>query len=69
MCIKDLSSCELIALASSLAIFLGENLSTEEIEVLSVFFSSLGDNLAIISTVPPTKNNLNTSDYPDNLST
>ncbi len=63
MCIKDLSSCELIALASSIAVFLGENLSNEEISTLSAFFSSLGDNLAIISTVP-VSNNLNNKDLP-----
>ena len=46
----NLSSCNLIGLASSLAIFLGENLSTNEISILSDFFEALGDNLSIIAT-------------------
>lgn len=53
MCISDLSSCELISIASSLAIFfLGQNISTDEIAILAAFFTTLGDNLAIIATVP-----------------
>lgn len=50
MCFDNLSSCDLIGLASSLAIFLGENLSINEISILSDFFESLGDNLSIIAT-------------------
>lgn len=49
MCLNNLSSCELIGLASSLAIFLGENLSAEEVNILAAFITSLGDNLAIIA--------------------
>lgn len=49
MCLNDLSSCELIGLASSLAIFLGENLSSDEVNILAAFVTSLGDNLAIIA--------------------
>lgn len=50
MCFDNLSSCDLIGLASSLAIFLGENLSINEISILSDFFEALGDNLSIIAT-------------------
>ena len=49
MCINNLSSCELIGLASSLAIFLGENLSSDEVNILAAFVTSLGDNLAILA--------------------
>lgn len=49
MCFSDLSSCNLIGLSSSLAILLGENLTADELSILSNFFNSLGDNLGIIS--------------------
>lgn len=50
MCFSDLSSCNLIGLASSLAILLGEDLNANELSILSGFFNSLGDNLSIIAT-------------------
>ena len=50
MDINNLSSCNLVGLSSSLAIFLGENLSLDEISILSAFLVSLGDNLALIAT-------------------
>ncbi len=50
MCFSDLSSCNLIGLASSLAIAIGEDLSAEELSILSAFFTSFADNLAIIAT-------------------
>ena len=46
---NNCSGPSLVGLASSLAILISENLSTEEIGTLSVFFSALGDNLAIIA--------------------
>ena len=49
MCFSDLSSCDLIALSSSLAIAIGENLSANEVSTLSVFFTAFADNLAIIA--------------------
>lgn len=49
MCLNNLSSCELIGLASRLAIFLGENLSADELNIISAFVTSLGDNLALIA--------------------
>ena len=52
MCISDLSGCNLIGLASSLAIMIAQDLSTEEIGILSAFFSALGDNLALIIATP-----------------
>lgn len=50
MCFSDLSSCNLIGLSSSLAIAIGEDLSADELNILSAFFTSFADNLAIIST-------------------
>lgn len=47
---SNLSSCELIGLASSLAIAIGENLSADDVASLASFTTALGDNLAIIAT-------------------
>lgn len=47
---SNLSSCELIGLASSLAIAIGENLSADDVASLAAFTTILGDNLAIIAT-------------------
>ena len=40
----------LIALASSLAILIANDLNTEDLTVLAAFFTALGDNLALIAT-------------------
>lgn len=50
MCFSDLSGCNLIGLASSLAITISNNLSTDELNTLSAFFNALADNLALIAT-------------------
>ena len=50
MCFSDLSSCNLIGLASSLAITVGENLPSDEAAILAAFFTAFADNLAIIAT-------------------
>lgn len=50
MCFSNLSSCNLIALASSLAISVGENLTSDETAILAAFFTAFADNLAIIAT-------------------
>lgn len=47
---SNLSSCELIGLASSLAIAIGKNLSADDVASLATFTTTLGDNLAIIAT-------------------
>ena len=47
---SNLSSCELIGLASSLAIAIGKNLSADDVSSLAAFTTTLGDNLAIIAT-------------------
>lgn len=49
MNISNLSGSNLIALASSLAILISQNLSADEIGVLAAFFTALGDNLAILA--------------------
>lgn len=49
MCISDFSNCELVTLASSLAIAMSNQLSNEDIAVLGAFFTALGDNLALLS--------------------
>ena len=49
MCISDFSNCELVALASSLAIAISKQISNEELIILSVFFTALADNLALLS--------------------
>lgn len=48
--LNDLSGEELVALASILAIYLGQNLSADELSILSSFFSALGDNFGILSS-------------------
>ena len=53
MCISDLSGCNLIGLASSLSILLAQGLTPDEIGVLAAFFTSVGDNLALIAINPP----------------
>ena len=50
MCFSDFSICNLISLASSLAISVGENLDANELAVLAAFFTAFADNLAIIAT-------------------
>jgi hypothetical protein len=49
-CLNNLSSCDLIAIASFFAIIISKDLTVEEIGTLSCFFSALGDNLGIISS-------------------
>ena len=44
------SGCELIYLSGSLAIALSQDLTQDEIATLAAFFTSLGDNLALIAT-------------------
>ena len=44
------SGLDLIALASSLAILISKNADTDDLNILSSFFSALGDNIALIAT-------------------
>lgn len=43
----------LVYTASTLAIAISKNLSDDEIDILSGFFSALGDNLALIASARP----------------
>lgn len=57
MNISEMSGCNLVGLASSLAILISQDLSSEDIGVLAAFFSALGDNLAILSSTPTSNTN------------
>lgn len=61
MNISDLSGCNLIGLASFLAILIAQDLDNDEISVLSAFFSALGDNLALILASPQNSHKENMS--------
>ena len=58
MNLPNLSGSNLIALASSLAVLISQDLTTDEIGLLAAFFTALGDNLAlsIASPLPPKDN-------------
>ena len=46
---NDCSSCDLIGLAASLAIFISKQVDSDNLDVLASFFSAVGDNLGIIA--------------------
>ena len=64
MCVSDLSSCNLIGLASSLAIAVGENLTSNEVAILGAFFTAFADNLAIIASTKARDESQNTTQCP-----
>ena len=47
---NNCSGNNLIALASSLAILIANDLDTSNLSILAAFFTTLGDNLALIAT-------------------
>lgn len=47
---NEISGCNLVGLSSSLAILISQNLSSDDISILGAFFTTLGDNLALIAT-------------------
>lgn len=47
--ISDFSKSELLALSSTIAIAISNQLSKEDIAILATFFTVLGDNLALFS--------------------
>ena len=49
MCFNNICGCELIALASTIAISLSKDLSPEELALLGSFLTTLGDNLSLLS--------------------
>ena len=57
---SDLSGCNLVGLASSIAILISENTTVTEMTILSGFFSSIGDNLAILASTKPSQSSSNT---------
>ncbi len=54
---NNLSSCEWIALASSLSVILSQGLTSDEVSTLANFFSALCDNLGIIANGNDNSNN------------
>ena len=48
-CISNLSGAELTALANSIALYISNNYSSEDIEKFVAFFTALADILALIS--------------------
>lgn len=49
MSLSEFSNCELIALASTIAIAISKEFSKQDLIILAAFFSALGDNLAILA--------------------
>ena len=49
-CLSNLSGCELVSLSNLIAVSIAQDLSSEEISILAALFTSIGDNLGIIST-------------------
>lgn len=47
---NNVSGSELVALAGIFAVMISQGLSQDEIAILASFFSSIGDNLAIIAS-------------------
>ena len=47
LCVFDFSNSELIFLAASLAVAIGNEFDPSDVSKLSAFFTVLGDNLAI----------------------
>ena len=48
MCLSDFSNEELVVLSSTLALAISKEFSSEDLLILSVFFTALGDNLALL---------------------
>ncbi len=57
MCLNNLSGCELVALASIIAIYISNEFSSDEVDVLGNFFSALGSNLSTIGSARTDNNN------------
>ena len=48
MCLSDFSNEDLIVLSSTLAIAISKEFTTEDLLLLAAFFTTLGDNLALL---------------------
>lgn len=63
MALNHLSGANLIGLSSSLSLLISEDLSADELGILSSFFCSLGDNLGLLAgtkAINEAKNNTKT---------
>ena len=49
MCLSDFSNEDLIVLSSTLAIAISKEFSNEDLLILATFFTTLGDNLALLT--------------------
>jgi len=47
--LNNLSGCELVTLANIIAVFLSQNLNSDETALLAGFFTIIGDSLGAIS--------------------
>jgi len=48
MCLSDFSNEELVILSSTLAVAISKEFSSEDLLILAAFFTTLGDNLALL---------------------
>lgn len=48
MCLSDFSNEDLVVLSSTLAIAISKDFTNEELLILAAFFTTLGDNLALL---------------------
>ena len=48
MCLSNLSNEELVVLSSTIAIAISKEFFSEDLLILSAFFTALGDNLALL---------------------
>ena len=48
MCLSDFSNEELVVLSSTLAIAISKEFCNEDLLILAAFFTTLGDNLALL---------------------
>lgn len=48
MCLSEFSNEELVILSSTLAIAISKEFSSEDLLILAAFFTTLGDNLALL---------------------
>lgn len=49
MCLSDFSNEELVVLSSTLAVAISKEFSNEDLLILAAFFTTLGDNLALLA--------------------
>ena len=49
MCLSDFSKEDLIVLCSTLSIAISKDLPSEDLQILAAFFTTLGDNLALLT--------------------